>query len=70
LKPARIRFEGSVGYYCGGLIDGAEIEISGSAGWGLAGVWTGLALFMVIRLGSVVARARSGAWAVPGAVRR
>jgi glutamate synthase domain-containing protein 3 len=36
LKSARIRFEGSVGYYCGGLIDGAEIEISGSAGWGLA----------------------------------
>jgi glutamate synthase domain-containing protein 3 len=36
LKPARIKFEGSVGYYCGGLIDGAEIEISGSAGWGLA----------------------------------
>jgi glutamate synthase domain-containing protein 3 len=36
LKPARVKFEGSVGYYCGGLIDGAQIEISGSAGWGLA----------------------------------
>ncbi len=36
LDPVRIRCEGSVGYYCGGLIDGPEIEISGSAGWGLA----------------------------------
>jgi glutamate synthase domain-containing protein 3 len=36
LQPARVRFEGSVGYYCGGLIDGATVEIAGSAGWGLA----------------------------------
>jgi putative MATE family efflux protein len=39
-------------------------------GWGLAGIWTGLAMFMVVRLGSVVGRARSGDWAVVGAVRR
>ena len=32
---ARIRFEGSVGYYCGGLNDGARIEIERNAGWGL-----------------------------------
>ena len=38
-------------------------------GWGLVGIWTGLSLFMVIRLVSVTARARSGSWAVPGAVR-
>jgi putative MATE family efflux protein len=38
-------------------------------GWGLAGIWTGLAMFMLIRLCSVVGRARSGAWAVTGAVR-
>ena len=25
-----------MGYYCGGLIDGAEIHVEGSAGWGLA----------------------------------
>jgi putative MATE family efflux protein len=37
--------------------------------WGLAGIWTGLAMFMVIRLVSVVARTRSGGWALPGAVR-
>jgi methylamine---glutamate N-methyltransferase subunit B len=36
LEPARIRFDGSVGYYCGGLSDGPSIEIAGSAGWGLA----------------------------------
>jgi methylamine---glutamate N-methyltransferase subunit B len=36
LQPGRVRFLGSVGYYCGGLSDGAEIRIDGSAGWGLA----------------------------------
>jgi len=36
LEPAHIRIGGSVGYYCGGLGDGASIEIDGSAGWGLA----------------------------------
>ncbi len=30
--------------------------------WGLAGIWSGLLLFMVIRLGAVVWRTRSGAW--------
>lgn len=39
-------------------------------GWGLAGIWSGLAAFMVIRLLAVGARIRSGRWAVPGAVRR
>lgn len=36
LKPAHIIFEGSVGYYCAGMIDGATVDINGSAGWGLA----------------------------------
>ncbi len=36
LAPVRIRCEGSVGYFCGGLMDGPSIEITGSAGWGLA----------------------------------
>jgi methylamine---glutamate N-methyltransferase subunit B len=30
----RVRFEGSVGYYCGGLNTGARIEIERNAGWG------------------------------------
>jgi putative MATE family efflux protein len=38
-------------------------------GWGLAGIWTGLAMFMVIRLLAVLTRLRSGRWAVPGAIR-
>lgn len=36
LEPVSILCEGSVGYFCAGLIDGPSIEISGSAGWGLA----------------------------------
>ena len=36
LNQARITFDGSVGYYCGGMMDGASIDIQGSAGWGLA----------------------------------
>ena len=31
---AKIRFEGSVGYYCGGLNNGAQISIERNAGWG------------------------------------
>jgi methylamine---glutamate N-methyltransferase subunit B len=36
LEPVKIKVEGSVGYYCAGLIDGPTFEIVGSAGWGLA----------------------------------
>jgi glutamate synthase domain-containing protein 3 len=32
----RVVFAGSVGYYCGGMMDGATIEVRGSAGWGAA----------------------------------
>ena len=35
LEPAKLIFEGSVGYYCAGLIDGPTVEIRGSAGWGV-----------------------------------
>jgi putative MATE family efflux protein len=38
-------------------------------GWGLAGIWTGLAGFMLVRLAAVTLRARSDRWAVAGAVR-
>jgi glutamate synthase domain-containing protein 3 len=34
LQPVHVVFEGSVGYYCGGMMDGAHVEIRGSAGWG------------------------------------
>ena len=36
LEPGTVTFDGSVGYYCGGLSDGATIRVKGSAGWGLA----------------------------------
>jgi putative MATE family efflux protein len=36
---------------------------------GLGGVWSGLTLFIVVRLAGVLARLRSGRWAVIGAVR-
>ncbi len=36
LQPGRVDFDGSVGYYCGGMNDGATVVIRGSAGWGLA----------------------------------
>ncbi len=36
LLPCRVRIEGSVGYYGAGLSDGPDVEIHGSAGWGLA----------------------------------
>jgi len=36
LCPVHVVFAGSVGYYCGGMMDGAAIEVRGSAGWGAA----------------------------------
>ncbi|WP_243770009.1 MATE family efflux transporter [Amycolatopsis acidicola] len=45
------------------------IWVSLALGWGLTGIWTGLSLFMVLRLAAVVFRWRSGHWAVTGAVR-
>ena len=36
LEPVTVQLEGSVGYYCAGLIDGPNFEVAGSAGWGLA----------------------------------
>ncbi len=35
--------------------------------WGLAGIWTGLALFLVLRMLAVVWRVGAGHWAVVGA---
>jgi glutamate synthase domain-containing protein 3 len=36
LHRGRVDFDGSVGYYCAGMNDGALVVIRGSAGWGLA----------------------------------
>jgi glutamate synthase domain-containing protein 3 len=35
LEPARIVFRGDVGYFCGALSDGLDIEVHGNAGWSL-----------------------------------
>jgi Na+-driven multidrug efflux pump len=35
-------------------------------GWGLAGIWSGLSMFIVLRLIFVGWRAVSGRWAVTG----
>jgi putative MATE family efflux protein len=45
------------------------IWLSLAFGWGLAGIWSGLTLFVLVRLVGVLLRARSGAWAVTGAAR-
>jgi Na+-driven multidrug efflux pump len=42
---------------------------SAALDWGLAGIWTGLTAFMLIRLVAVGLRARSDRWALTGAVR-
>ncbi len=71
LTRCRIRFEGSLGYFACGLIDGPEITITGRVGWsacenmmsgvvvvdGNAGSLTGAA----IRGGDVVVKGRVGA---------
>jgi glutamate synthase domain-containing protein 3 len=36
LTAGDVTFDGSVGYYCGGMSDGATVRVTGSAGWGLA----------------------------------
>ena len=36
LQPVDMTFDGSVGYYCAGMIDGPTVRVKGSAGWGLA----------------------------------
>ena len=33
--PGHVTFNGSVGYYCGGLSNGGSAEIKGNAGWGI-----------------------------------
>lgn len=42
------------------------VWLSLAFGWGLAGIWSGLTLFLVLRLVLVGWRALSGRWAVPG----
>src|SRR5260221_7569591 len=36
VRPVTLTYEGSVGYYCSGMIDTPTVHIKGTAGWGLA----------------------------------
>ena len=44
------------------------VWLSEAYGWGLRGIWTGLAVFVVARAVAVVWRARGSAWTVAGAI--
>ena len=71
LEPVELIFEGSVGYYCGGMIDGPRITVNGGAGWGLgecmmSGTFivngnVGNSAAASIRGGTVVVRGDAGA---------
>jgi glutamate synthase domain-containing protein 3 len=67
LQPAKVTFAGSVGYYCGGMGDGATLEIQGSAGWGLAESMLGGTVLVQGNAGNGAAAAiRGGAVVVHG----
>jgi glutamate synthase domain-containing protein 3 len=60
LQPVRVVFDGSVGYYCAGMMDGAQVEIRGSAGWGTAESMMGGTVIIDGNAGSGVAAAIRG----------
>jgi glutamate synthase domain-containing protein 3 len=67
LQPVRVVFEGSVGYYCAGMIDGARVEVRGSAGWGAAESMMGGTVIIDGSAGSgVAASIRGGTVVVRG----
>jgi methylamine---glutamate N-methyltransferase subunit B len=67
LCPVHVVFAGSVGYYCGGMMDGAHIEIRGSAGWGAAESMLGGTMIIDGNAGSgVAASIRGGTVVVRG----
>jgi glutamate synthase domain-containing protein 3 len=67
LEPVRVVFEGSVGYYCAGMMDGAHVEVRGSAGWGAAESMMGGTVVIDGNAGSgVAASIRGGTVVVRG----
>ncbi len=67
LQPVRVVIEGSVGYYCAGMIDGAHVEVRGSAGWGTAESMMGGTVIVDGNAGSgVAASIRGGTVVVRG----
>jgi len=71
IEPVKMVFDGSVGYFCGGMIDGPEILVRGSAGWGLGETMMGGTIVVegnagngagaAIRNGTVVVRGHAAA---------
>jgi glutamate synthase domain-containing protein 3 len=67
LQPVRVVFDGSVGYYCAGMMDGAYVEVRGSAGWGTAESMLGGTVVIDGNAGSgVAASIRGGTVVVRG----
>lgn len=67
LQPVHVVFEGSVGYYVGGMMDSAHIEVRGSAGWGAGESMMGGTLVIDGNAGSgVAASIRGGTVVVRG----
>ncbi len=67
LQPVRVVFEGSVGYYCAGMMDGAHVEVRGSAGWGAAESMMGGTVIIAGNAGSgLAASIRGGTVVVRG----
>jgi glutamate synthase domain-containing protein 3 len=60
LQPVRVVIEGSVGYYCAGMMDGARVEVRGSAGWGAAESMLGGSVVVDGNAGSGVAASMRG----------
>jgi glutamate synthase domain-containing protein 3 len=71
VQPVTLRFEGSVGYYCGGMGDGPMVRALGCAGWGVAeGILSGTVVVegnagngagAAMRGGTVVVKGDAGA---------
>lgn len=67
LDKVSIEIDGSVGYYCGGMMAGASISVRGSAGWGAAESMMDGAMIIEGNAGSAVgASIRGGLIVVKG----
>lgn len=67
VQPVKLVFEGSVGYYCAGMVDGPSVEIRGSAGWGVAeGMMSGTVIVGQNAGNSAAASIRGGTVVVRG----
>ena len=67
VRPVKLVFEGSVGYYCAGLVDGPSVEIRGSAGWGVGeGMMSGTVIVEQNAGNSAAASIRGGTVVIHG----